>query len=132
MLDAVQQLLADPFDEAVSWTPNFLASRPTRRRDCASSIARHGFWTVSAGVFVLPRLEATGPGPSSAPEIPEPPPLPGTEESAPNSYQAACEEYERRCAKAALERAGGNLSEACRLLGISRNTLKARMRLYGL
>jgi DNA-binding NtrC family response regulator len=83
-------------------------------------------------VFVLPRLEAAVASPGSPPEIPEPPPLPGTEESAPSSYQAACEEYERRCVTAALERAGGNLSEACRLLGISRNTLKARIRLYGL
>jgi len=31
-----------------------------------------------------------------------------------------------------MEQTGGNLSEASRRLGISRNTLKARLRLYGL
>jgi DNA-binding NtrC family response regulator len=65
------------------------------------------------------------------PEIP-PPPLPATEASAPASFSEAREEYDRRLVTAALEKAGGNISEASRLLGISRNTLKERMRRYGL
>jgi tetratricopeptide (TPR) repeat protein len=89
-------------------------------------------WSVAAGVFVLPRLEAAVAGPGPAPELPAPPPVPAVEEARPNSFQAARKEYDRQLVTAALERTGGNLSEACRLLGFSRNTLKARMRLYGL
>ncbi len=89
-------------------------------------------WSVAGGVFVLPSLETILSIPSSPPELPAPPPLPAADEAAPNSFQAAREEYDRRLVAAALERSGGNLSEASRLLRISRNTLKARMRLYGL
>ena len=45
-------------------------------------------------------------------------------------FSFVCED--RRLVVAALEQSGGNLSEASRRLGISRNTLKARVRLYGL
>jgi DNA-binding NtrC family response regulator len=65
-------------------------------------------------------------------------PAPG--EGDPDSFQAAREEYERRLLAAALEQTGGNLTEASRLLRISRNTLKSNqpqhpevgMRRYGL
>ncbi len=89
-------------------------------------------WSVAAGTFRLARVEtALRPGPPS--EVPEPPPLPAAEEPAgPGSFQAAREEYDRRLVVAALEQSGGNLSETSRRLGISRNTLKARLRLYGL
>jgi len=89
-------------------------------------------WSVPSGAFALQRVEVVIAGPSVAPELPAPPPLPAAEESTPSSFQAAREEYDRRLVTAALERSGGNLSEASRLLGISRNTLKARMRVYGL
>jgi tetratricopeptide (TPR) repeat protein len=89
-------------------------------------------WAVAAGTFRLPRVEAGTPRPNLPPEIPPPPPLPATEASAPASFSGAREEYDRRLVTAALEKAGGNISEASRLLGISRNTLKARMRQYGL
>ena len=89
-------------------------------------------WSVPSGAFALQRVEVVIAGPSASPELPEPPPMPAAEESTPGSFQAAREEYDRRLIAAALERSGGNLSEASRLLGISRNTLKARMRVYGL
>ena len=89
-------------------------------------------WSVAAGTFRLPRVEASTPRPSLPPEIPPPPPLPDAEISAPGSFLEAREEYDRRLVTAALEKAGGNISEASRVLGISRNTLKARMRQYGL
>src|SRR5215210_135514 len=89
-------------------------------------------WSVPSGAFALQRVEVVIAGPSASPELPEPPPLPAAEESTPGSFQAAREEYDRRLVATALERSGGNLSEASRLLGISRNTLKARMREYGL
>jgi tetratricopeptide (TPR) repeat protein len=89
-------------------------------------------WAVAAGTFRLPRVEAGTPRPNLPPEIPPPPPLPAIEASAPASFSEAREEYDRRLVTAALEKAGGNISEASRLLGMSRNTLKARMRQYGL
>lgn len=89
-------------------------------------------WSVASGTFRLPRVEMAAFRPSLPPEIPEPPPLPAPEDSSPGTFKAASQEYDRRLTMAALEQAGGNVSEAGRLLGISRNTLKARMRLYGL
>jgi tetratricopeptide (TPR) repeat protein len=90
-------------------------------------------WSRPAAVaFALPRLEAASAVTSPPPELPLPPPLPPAGRADPASFRAAREEYERRLLAAALRQAGGNLSEASRLLGISRNTLKARLRLYGL
>jgi tetratricopeptide (TPR) repeat protein len=90
-------------------------------------------WSVAAGTFRLARVEVADLRPGSLSEVPEPPPLPAAEEPAgPGSFQAAREEYDRRLIMAAMEQSGGNLSEASRRLGISRNTLKARVRLYGL
>jgi tetratricopeptide (TPR) repeat protein len=87
-------------------------------------------WSVPAGAFVLPRLEAAAISP--APDLPPPPPLPGTEETAPNTFQAALKEYDRKLVAKALEQTSGNLSEASRRLGIARNTLRTKMRRYGL
>jgi hypothetical protein len=90
-------------------------------------------WSVAAGTFRLARVETAALRPGSISEVPEPPPLPAAEETAgPGSFQAAREEYDRRLVAAAMEQTGGNLSEASRRLGISRNTLKARLRTYGL
>jgi tetratricopeptide (TPR) repeat protein len=93
-------------------------------------------WSVATGTFRLARVEASTPRPGLppglSPEIPPPPPLPDAEASGPGSFPEAREEYDRRLVTAALEKAGGNVSEASRLLGIARNTLKARMRQYGL
>jgi len=86
-------------------------------------------WSVAAGVFRLPRVAAAVN--ASTPELPVPPPVPAAE-AGPNSFQAAREEYERQLVTAALEQTGGKRKEACRLLGISLNTLKARIREYGL
>lgn len=87
-------------------------------------------WSVPGGPLVLLPLETATPSPS--PPVPEPPPLPAADEMAPASFQAAREEYDRALVAAALERAGRNLSETSRILGISRNTLKVRLRRYGL
>ncbi len=91
-------------------------------------------WSVPAGAFVLLPLPAAGRSSGPPPGLPAPPPVPAPEvgETGPASFQAALEDYERSLVTAALEQSGGNLSEASRLLGLSRNTLKARLRLYGL
>jgi tetratricopeptide (TPR) repeat protein len=89
-------------------------------------------WSVPRGVLILPRLDTALPASHPSPEPPPPPPLPDQEEATPATFQAARAEYDRRLIAAALEQSGGNLSEASRLLRISRNTLKARMRRYGM
>jgi tetratricopeptide (TPR) repeat protein len=89
-------------------------------------------WSVATGTFHLPRVETTVTLQAAPPaDIPPPPPIP-SEDAPPGSFPAAREEYDRRLIKAALEKAQGNLTEASRILGVSRNTLKARMRLYGM
>jgi DNA-binding NtrC family response regulator len=90
-------------------------------------------WSAPAGrAFSLADTVATLPRPSPSAAPPPQPQLPPAHESERASLRAAREEYDRRLVATALERTGGNLSEACRLLGIFRNTLKARIRHYGL
>jgi DNA-binding NtrC family response regulator len=48
------------------------------------------------------------------------------------TFREAREEYDRRLVAAALEQSGGSINEASRRLGMSRNTLRARIRRYGL
>ena len=88
-------------------------------------------WSVAKGVFALPRLEdATAATPTFS--LPAPPLLPVEGERPPASFREAHEEYDRRLVAAALEQSGGRIGEASRRLGISRNTLKAKMRRHGL
>jgi DNA-binding NtrC family response regulator len=102
-------------------------------------LLRH--WSVPAAHLPLAEvsiplvLEATAPEPVSlpaqpapvAPEPPEPPPS-----LADGGYEAALERYDRQLIAAALEECGGRIRETTRLLGISRNTLRAKMTKYGL
>jgi len=61
---------------------------------------------------------------------PEPPPRPAR--LAPGDYEAVTESYERQVIEAGLAQGHGRIAETCRLLGISRNTLRERMKRYGL
>ena len=89
-------------------------------------------WSVPrGGALALQRIAVAPARETAALEPPPPPPVPPAE-AGPNRFQAAREEYDRQLITAALEHAGGNISEASRLLDMSRTTLKARMRLYGL
>jgi tetratricopeptide (TPR) repeat protein/bacterioferritin-associated ferredoxin len=102
-------------------------------------LLRH--WSVPADGLPLAEvsiplvLEAAAPEPVSlpsqpapvAPEPPEPPPS-----LADGGYEAALERYDRQLIAAALEECGGRIRETARLLGISRNTLRAKMGKYGL
>lgn len=86
-------------------------------------------WSVPAGTFLLPRAETAPAGV----EIPEPPPTPaGDAAAAPGSFREARDAYDRTLIQKALQQADGNLAEACRLLGITRNTLVKRMQRHGL
>lgn len=102
-------------------------------------LQRH--WSVPAARLSLAEvsiplvLEAVEPEPVSlpappAPAAPEPPePPPGL---ANGGYEAALERYDRQLVAAALGQCGGSIRETTRLLGISRNTLRAKMAKYGL
>jgi hypothetical protein len=61
---------------------------------------------------------------------PEPPSRPA--HLAPGDYDNVMERYEREVIEAGLAQGHGRIAETCRLLGISRNTLRERMRRYGL
>jgi hypothetical protein len=88
-----------------------------------------------------------GPAPAPAPEpaverpqltnpqgrsflAPEPPPRPAR--LAPGDYESVMESYDRQVIEAGLAQGHGRIAETCRLLGISRNTLRERMKRYGL
>jgi DNA-binding NtrC family response regulator len=47
-------------------------------------------------------------------------------------YEAALDSYDRQLVAAALARSGGRIRETARLLGIARNTLRAKMKKYGM
>jgi DNA-binding NtrC family response regulator len=73
-------------------------------------------------------------GAAEAPEPPflatEPPPLP--DGLADGKFQEILESYERQLLEAGLAHCGGRVRPAARLLGISRNTLEARIEKYRL
>jgi Nif-specific regulatory protein len=50
----------------------------------------------------------------------------------PGRYQEALDALDRRLLEAALERCDGKIRETARFLGLARNTLKAKMKRYGL
>lgn len=49
-----------------------------------------------------------------------------------NLYQMVLQEVERPMIEAALEHTGGNQSHAAEVLGMSRGTLRKKLKLYGL
>ena len=85
-----------------------------------------------AGAVVLPRPETLSVRAGSSPEPPAPPPIPAAEELQSFDLQTALASYERQFIEAALKKTGGNISEASRLVGLSRNGLKNKIRQYGL
>ena len=102
-------------------------------------LLRH--WSVPAAGLPLAEvsiplvLETAAPEPvhlaaQSAPVAPEPPEPPPS--LADGGYEAARERYDRQLVAAALDECGGSIRETARLLGISRNTLRNKMKRYGL
>ncbi len=90
-------------------------------------------WSVPvAGAVVLPKPETVAVRASVAPEPPPPPPVPTAQELQSVGFHTALASYEQQLIEAALKETGGNISEASRLLKISRNGLKRKIRQYGL
>jgi hypothetical protein len=90
-------------------------------------------WSLPvAGAVVLPKPEIVAARAATLPEPPAPPPAPAAEELRSNGFDTALATYERRLIEAALQETGGNISEASRLLRMSRNGLKRKIRRHGL
>ena len=51
---------------------------------------------------------------------------------APGGYEEALDRYDRQLISAALAQSKGKIRETARLLGIARNTLRSKMKKYGL
>jgi transcriptional regulator with GAF, ATPase, and Fis domain len=79
---------------------------------------------------VLARLEAAV-AETTVRVAPTPPPIPQTPEEA-IGYPAALAAYERTLIESALKEAEGSVAKASRLLGLSRNGLKGKIRRHGL
>ena len=91
------------------------------------------YWNVppKRGAQALPReihFELPASLADPVPPIPAPEPTTLSE----TDFRSARETYDRQLVAAALERSGGRIKEASRLLGLSRNGLKGKMRRYGL
>jgi Nif-specific regulatory protein len=76
-------------------------------------------------------LQVQGP-PSALARPPEAPGLSPTIQLADGGYEQALDRYDRQLIVAGLAQSGGKIREASRLLGIARNTLRAKMKKYGL
>jgi tetratricopeptide (TPR) repeat protein len=110
-----------------------LATVRVRQLDEAELVAARQYlvrnWSVArGGAFVLAKLAAAEPEVRVAPI---PPPIPQTPEEA-FGYPAALAAYERQLIESALQETGGSVAKASRLLGLSRNGLKGKIRRYGL
>jgi DNA-binding NtrC family response regulator len=92
------------------------------------TVADFGWITLLVGGKTTGKLAA----PATVPAAPAAPltgpgiPLPE------GGYEAALDSYDRQLIAAALTQSGGRIRETARLLGIARNTLKAKMKKYGL
>jgi tetratricopeptide (TPR) repeat protein len=90
-------------------------------------------WAMPTRGLPLPG-EQPGPAPVSRQDrrahVPQPPPVPTR--LAAGDYEKALARYEHRLIAAALAQCKGRILETCRLLGISRTTLRDRMSRYRL
>ena len=90
-------------------------------------------WSLPvAGAVVLPKPEAVAARAVAPPQPPAPPPAPAPEELRSIGFGNALAAYDRQLIEAALQETGGNISEASRLLKLSRNGLKRKIRRHGL
>ncbi|HJX28864.1 MAG TPA: helix-turn-helix domain-containing protein, partial [Thermoanaerobaculia bacterium] len=88
---------------------------------------------VSGGAVDVPRAETPPPTFSLPLEAPHEPSTTSAATSGPaGGYDEAWERYDRALIVAGLERCGGRVRETARLLKISRNTLRDKMKKYGI
>ena len=87
--------------------------------------------TLTVADFGWIALEVQGPQ-ATAPRPPEVPGLTPTILLAEGGYEEALDLYDRQLIAAGLAQCGGKIRETARLLGIARNTLRAKMKKYAL
>jgi Nif-specific regulatory protein len=87
--------------------------------------------TLTVADFAWIALDVQGPH-TAAPRPPEVPGLTPTVLLAEGGYEEALDQYDRQLIAAGLTQCGGKIRETARLLGIARNTLRAKMKKYGL
>jgi tetratricopeptide (TPR) repeat protein len=88
-------------------------------------------WSLPvAGAVVLPKPETIAVRTAGPPEPPPPPPA--AEELRSSGFGNAMADYQCQLIEAALQETEGNISEAARLLKMSRNGLKRKIRRHGL
>jgi Nif-specific regulatory protein len=89
--------------------------------------------TLTVADFGWIALDVQGQGPhTAAPRPPEVPGLTPTILLAEGGYEEALDQYDRQLIAAGLAQCGGKIRETARLLGIARNTLRAKMKKYSL
>jgi tetratricopeptide (TPR) repeat protein len=91
------------------------------------------YWNIppKGGIRSLPQVrKPVRPTVELSSPIPSRPAVPAAIN--PSSYKEARDTYDRELVFAALRETGGSLSEASRRLGLSRMTLRAKLRQYGL
>ncbi len=98
---------------------------PVNPANAPDDFERRGLETFETGVEETVEIEIADTGPGIAP-----PPRGGGEEEEEN-LAAAVAGAERRCIQRALEKTGGNKTEAAGILGISRKNLREKMKRYG-
>jgi tetratricopeptide (TPR) repeat protein len=91
------------------------------------------YWNIppkNGPKVLLQPSRVRAPAASSTFQVPPPPQIPTV--IGPSEYRAARDAYDRTLVASALRETQGNISEASRRLGLSRMTLRARLRQYGL
>ena len=89
--------------------------------------------TVADFGWIALDVQGQGQGPhTAAPRPPEVPGLTPTILLAEGGYEEALDQYDRQLIAAGLAQCGGKIRETARLLGIARNTLRAKMKRYAL
>ena len=113
----------------------FAYSWPGNVRELEAAIHRAfvlaGGETLTVADFGWIALHVQGP----VAAVPRPPEIPGSSPTIPlgsGGYEEALERYDRQLISAGLTQSGGKIRETSRLLGIARNTLRAKMKKYGL
>ncbi|HKH44131.1 MAG TPA: sigma 54-interacting transcriptional regulator [Thermoanaerobaculia bacterium] len=125
---------AKDLDEAVldlflsySWPGNVRELEAAIHRACVLAAGD----TLTVTDFGWIALNVQGP-PAALARPPEVPGLLPTIHLAGGGYEEALERYDRQLITAGLAQCGGKIRETARLLGIARNTLRAKMKKYGL
>jgi Nif-specific regulatory protein len=112
---------------AYGWPGNVRELEAAIHRACVLAAGE----TLTVADFGWIALQVQGP-PAALARPPQAPGLLPTIQLADGGYEEALERYDRQLIVAGLAQCGGKIRETARLLGIARNTLRGKMKKYGL